>query len=462
MIRIKLTIALLLLINIIFSQEEPTDSITFTGKSPYEYILLDTTPQPEKIVYKPIIGVGQGFFTFLGDVRDNYYSHPTIGRSAWNFSIYRNLNKYFVLQFNVIRGKLTGNVNTSEKFFNFQTDVLIGGVMLNYNFRHLIKKPQYILPVISIGLESFEFNSKADLYDSQGRFYYHWSDGTLRDKPENSGNELNSIILQRDYVYETDLRELNLDGLGKYSQVAFAVPIDFGLEYKFSHRIKAKIGVSYHLAFNNNIDNISDKGKGIRKGDKKGDSFLYTYFSLSFDLFSTPKLSNLELHLSDVDFSMIDREDEDGDGVVDLWDECPETPPNVKVDSKGCPLDKDKDGIPDYLDEEPNSPKDAMVNLKGVTYKEEELITLTNPPNSVPIDRFCDYFPSMCPDVKKNVKKFKKSYEEMPAKFKPVDLNNDGYISIEEINIAIDKFFDMKTNLTIEDIYELNDYFFDQ
>ncbi len=169
----------------------------------------------------------------------------------------------------------------------------------------------------------------------------------------------------------------------------------------------------------------------------------------------------MERHLSDVDFATLDLEDEDGDGIVDLWDECPGSPLNVKVNSKGCPVDSDNDGIPDYRDDEPNSAKGAMVNLRGVTYTEEELIAKAESPKAVSVDKLCDHFPSLCPDEKK-VKKFKRSYEEMPAKFKFVDLNNDNYISIEEINIAIDKFFDMQTNLTIEDIYELNDYFFDQ
>jgi len=459
---IGFTLSFLIMAVSVLCQEEPIDSSLFQGKSPYEYILLDTTPQPEKIVYKPIIGLGRGFFTFLGDVRDNYYAHPTVGRGAWNFFVTRTLNKYFDIRFNVIYGKMSGNVKKPDTFLNFQTDALIGGALLQYNFRHLIKKPSYLLPTLSLGIESFEFNSKADMYDAQGRYYYYWSDGTIRNKPENQGNELNTILLNRDYVYETDLRELDLDGLGKYPQVAFAFPIDFALEYRFTHRVKAKVGFSYHLTFNNNIDNINDKGEGLRKGNKKGDNFIFTYFALTYDLFSPPKLSPLESHLRDVDFDLLDKEDEDGDGVIDLWDECIGTPIGVKVNSKGCPYDKDNDGIPDYRDDEPESKKNAIVNLRGVTYKEEELIAMSSELKAaVPSDRLCDYFPSMCPEQSK-VKKFKKSFAEMPAKFKPVDLNNDGYISIEEINIAIDKFFDMKTNLTIEDIYELNDYFFDQ
>lgn len=451
----------LLISMVLFSQEEPIDSSLFKGPSPYEYILLDTTPQAEKLVYKPILGLGRGMFTFLGDVRDNYYAHPTVGRGAWLFTISRTINRYFDLQFNVTYGKLAGNTQTKDRFINFETEALIGGVALQYNFRHLIKKPSRILPLISIGFESFEFNSKADMRDAKGNWYYYWNDGTIRNVPQSEANELNSIILHRDYKYETDLRELNLDGLGKYPQIAFAFPVDVALSYNLTHRLKARVGFTYHFTTNNNIDNISDKGEGNRKGNKKGDNFIFTYFSISYDLFSPPRLTPLESHFSDVDFSMLDKEDEDGDGVVDLWDECPETPLGVKVNSKGCPLDKDGDGVPDYRDEEIESPKGALVDLKGVSYTEDQLISMSEPPKAVPSNRICDYMPELCPE-KSKVKKFKRSFEEMPAKFKPVDLNNDGYISIEEINIAIDKFFDMQTNLTIEDIYELNDYFFDQ
>lgn len=50
------------------------------------------------------------------------------------------------------------------------------------------------------------------------------------------------------------------------------------------------------------------------------------------------------------------HKDTDGDGVPDIDDECPDTPPGVKVDEHGCPRDRDKDGIPDYLDDCPDNP----------------------------------------------------------------------------------------------------------
>ncbi|MEN8118057.1 MAG: OmpA family protein [Bacteroidota bacterium] len=51
--------------------------------------------------------------------------------------------------------------------------------------------------------------------------------------------------------------------------------------------------------------------------------------------------------------------DGDGDGVKDRKDECPDTPPGVAVDEKGCPIDRDGDGIPDYKDECPDEPGKA-------------------------------------------------------------------------------------------------------
>ncbi|MCX7954240.1 MAG: hypothetical protein N3A01_03505 [Bacteroidales bacterium] len=449
-----------------FNKVQQTDS----KDNPYSYMLPDTSQKELNIVYKPIIHLGHGFFTFLGDVKDNYYLHPAIGRTGWNLGISRTINNFFDIKFNVVLGKLSGNSFTPGKYFNFETNILAGSVLCQYNFKHLtdaLKLKPLVLPQISIGFESFDFDSKADMRDANGYYYYLWSDGTLRNVPESQGNELNSIILHRDYVYETDLRELNLDGLGKYSQIAIAIPIDLGFEYKFTHRLKAKIGISYHLVLNDNIDNISSKGKGLRKGNKSGDSFLYSYFSVSYDLFSQPKLTFIEEHYKDFDISTIDKTDEDSDGIIDLWDECPETPLGVKVDKKGCPLDTDEDGIPDYIDKEINSPKGAMVNLEGIAYKEEELISLTEKISnfkSVNNEDVCLYYPEVCEEQvkKRKVKHFKTFYDEIPQKFKPFDLNNDNIISIEEINIAIDKFFEMSTHLTEDDVYELINLFFNQ
>ena len=447
----------------VFSQGNTGDtSTTNNSDNPYAFLLLDSTSQVFIPAYKPVLGFGRGIFTFFGDVKDNYHSNPLVGRGAWIGTVSRKLNPYLVLNFNVTFGKLTGNAHTQERNLNFQSDVLVGGFSLGYNFKHLIKKPSSIMPFVSVGFESFEFNSKADLYDANGNLYNYWSDGTIRDIPEAQGNELNSVVIQRDYRYETDLRELNLDGLGKYPLISFAVPFEVGFEIEYSNRLSVRFASVYHMTFNNNIDNVSDKGAEGRKGNKFSDKFLFTYVTLHYDLFSPPKQTLLEQHYNDVQFASFDAEDEDNDGVIDLWDESPGTPSGVSVDSKGRPLDKDNDGRPDYEDQEPQSAKNANVDLVGVTYTEERMIAESKTPPAVPMNKLCEYYPSLCKESDSGVKKFKTFYLEIPEKFKPVDLNNDGYISVEELNITIDKFFDFGTNFTLEDLYELNDFFFDQ
>ena len=57
--------------------------------------------------------------------------------------------------------------------------------------------------------------------------------------------------------------------------------------------------------------------------------------------------------------------DDDGDGVRNALDKCPDTPKGVEVDSDGCPIDSDGDGVPDYLDKCPGTPKGTKVDAEG-------------------------------------------------------------------------------------------------
>lgn len=51
--------------------------------------------------------------------------------------------------------------------------------------------------------------------------------------------------------------------------------------------------------------------------------------------------------------------DADGDGVIDRFDKCPNTPLGATVDQNGCPSDEDGDGVLDGLDDCPRTPKEA-------------------------------------------------------------------------------------------------------
>lgn len=60
------------------------------------------------------------------------------------------------------------------------------------------------------------------------------------------------------------------------------------------------------------------------------------------------------------------QEDTDGDGVSDIYDQEPETPEGMEVDSKGRTKDTDEDGIPDSDDMQKNTPMGCDVDNKGV------------------------------------------------------------------------------------------------
>ena len=62
--------------------------------------------------------------------------------------------------------------------------------------------------------------------------------------------------------------------------------------------------------------------------------------------------------------------DTDGDGVLDMWDECPNTPAGVSVTSRGCEIqridaDSDGDRVPDTRDTCPGTPPGVPVSQTG-------------------------------------------------------------------------------------------------
>jgi outer membrane protein OmpA-like peptidoglycan-associated protein len=73
-------------------------------------------------------------------------------------------------------------------------------------------------------------------------------------------------------------------------------------------------------------------------------------------------LVSLGVHLA---FSARAKTDEDGDGVADAADECPDTPRGTVVDVAGCPLDSDDDGVVDGLDRCANTPAGVAVDASG-------------------------------------------------------------------------------------------------
>jgi hypothetical protein len=416
----------------------------------------------ENPVYKPVISLASGIINFHGDVKNNYLN-PVIGNYGlkFNVSTFIDRKRYFKANFLMIYGQISANqrsLDDPERNLNFKTDLVDFGVNMEYSFGHIFKKRENIRPFISFGIENIQFTPKGDLYDAESSSYFYWNDGTIRNISQVESDTKASSVLHRDYTYETDLREREkmLYGLGTYSQNSFSIPVDAGLDFKISERVTCRLGSSLHFTFTDYMDNVSSKGTNVI-GKKGNDFFSYNYFMLRLDLFSQPKVQVIEKLFAEMDYDNIMLDDEDGDFMLDPVDECPGTPYGVAVDTTGCPLDMDDDGIPDYLDEEPDTPKGAWVNEKGRILTEEEFLAkLSNRGNAMNREDVKMYFETVGKGYVRKV------VEEIPEKFRHIDRDNDGYISFDELLKTIDDFFDYKIDLTAQDIYELNNFFFQQ
>lgn len=333
-------------------------------------------PEPLKLKLKPTLGLGAGMFTFYGDVGTNHGSyHPTVSRVGYDLSVSNPLTSYLDISFYALFGQLGANERGLARNLNFESKITTGGIRLSYNFDHILKENRIVSPFVSLGVESFEFLSKTDRFDENGNQYFYWADGSIRNIDETAQNAEQAIEVFRDYTYETDIRELNLDNIVKYSERSWAFPVGVGATFHMSDKLDFKVGTSLHFTLTDFVDGVTSESVGDRAGTAGNDKFLFTSFSINYNLqLGEGPDGPIDGPLTREDSLLIkqyDIDDADGDSVGDFFDSCPDTPADVDVDENGCPLDTDKDGVADYIDEELNSPEGAEVNDEGVAYTDE-------------------------------------------------------------------------------------------
>ena len=360
---IKVILLFLILSTISFAQTEetvPSDSISKNTKK----------ASSSEFIFKPSIGLGTGMFSFYGDLYNKHFQAPMLSRIGYDLNFSQKFTDYLQFNFYALFGKLGANERSApnNRNLNFESQIRVGGINLLYNFGNFLPKNRIVSPYITFGVESFEFLSKTDMFDKNGNRYYYWSDGSIRNIDQNAINAGNAIIIHRDYTYESDVREMNLDGFGKYPERSFAIPVGIGAIFKLSDFWDFKIGTTMHFTFTDYIDGVSNKSIGNRIGNKNNDNFMMSSFSVHYNFGKKEKNGkgmDDEL-LKEVDYFALDLSDFDNDNVPDYKDTCQGTPPGIAVDEKGCPIDDDNDGIPNFKDKELNSPKNAFVDVNGV------------------------------------------------------------------------------------------------
>ncbi|NNE30621.1 MAG: hypothetical protein HKN16_13360, partial [Saprospiraceae bacterium] len=91
---------------------------------------------------------------------------------------------------------------------------------------------------------------------------------------------------------------------------------------------------------------------------------------------------------------IFDDSDSDGDGVLDMVDQEPDTPEGYPVDTRGNSLDSDGDGLVDGMDEEPYSPPGYEVDSKGIAQVPQPNILNENDVNKIIDGRLANWTPS--------------------------------------------------------------------
>ena len=331
----------------------------------------------DEFIFKPQVSLGTGMLTFYGDIGSNHQGyHPMVSRLATTLRLINPLNDFLDLGFYVLFGQISANERTLTRNLNFNSNITTGGVTINYNFNQFLRKGRNVEPYIHVGLESIEFLSKTDLQDANGNTYHYWSDGSIKDLAENDPNADNAIDLVRDYTYESDIREQNFDGFGKYQERTLGLPLELGANFHVGNKLKFRVGTAVHFTFTDLIDGVTNESVGNRIGDARNDKLLYTHIAMSYD-FNIKSKKKPKFDIIDEDSEQYYREDtidSDGDMVVDHMDRCANTPPGVVVDELGCPLDDDLDGVANSFDDELLSMEGALVDMKGVTMTDDQHI----------------------------------------------------------------------------------------
>ena len=329
------------------------------------------------INFKPTLGVGAGMFSFYGDVGSNHQDYSgLLGRTGFELRASTPITPWLEGSLYALHGRLGVNERSTTRNLNFDSRITIGGFQFRYNFLQLLNPKRQVEPYVSLGFESVEFLTKTDQRDAYGRNYNYWSDGTIRDLPESAPNAIDAVVIQRDYTYESDVREQDIDGFGKYPERTWAVPVGAGARMDIGSGFDLRIGATMHFTLSDLVDGVTDESTENRQGKVGNDRFLYSSFSIGYTIpmerkARKPKMTPLNNEQLDL---IVLNDDEDGDGVPDFRDLCAHTPTGAVVNVDGCPLDGDGDGVPDGLDDEPATAAGAPVDSRGVTISDEAFL----------------------------------------------------------------------------------------
>jgi hypothetical protein len=207
-------------------------------------------------IHAPFFSAGISTFSGLTDVNSHLFGGSNF-RIGYHVKFELRINDWFGAGLTGSFGKLYGQDCTIGLNRNFQTNLLNGslyGAIYFANDQWMSRKAP-LQPYLSIGFSYFQFDPYSDLPDKNNSIYHYWSDETIRDKDEASGNFL-TPQLTRDYVNETRLT----DSSDNYARYSFAVPLIIGGRFAITGSFGAEVYFTCNIAFTDRIDHYTSGG----------------------------------------------------------------------------------------------------------------------------------------------------------------------------------------------------------
>lgn len=421
---------------------------------------LFASPGKEDKLVPPVIGVGPGILFYKGDISSNGLSESILSQAGLQFDLQVITKTRISVSAFLMAGKASANSYDYTKPLNFESTVISTGLQARYDFLFKKKPNAIVIPFIAAGVEHIYFKSNTDLLDAQGRAYNYWSDGTIRSEAEGSLNAPNAVLLYRDFVYETNVRDADLNGLGDYRENGLAFPFSAGVRMQLSERSSIHFTGTYHLLQTDLIDGVTKQGTRERQGDGKNDRLIFTCVQFRYDLAQNRRKKD---DASAVDFKVLEKEDADKDGVPDVKDAITETGAK-NVDEQGRPIDSDGDDIPDFRDKEPRTKSGAIVNEDGMEITPKMIEEQLKRDSVAALPAVVEYvknYDRLNTTGTKNAQG-KSTPKVIPMRYRFVDTNKDGFISPPEIGKATEDFMAGKSPLESKDFYKMIDYYFKQ
>lgn len=295
----------------------------------------DPEPEPEpKVSFFAMkrylqIGASTGMMQLFAEL-DNDINPPFTDRLGAGLQINYGITPSMTIGFAFVSGSMFGQIRSTAESplftnLNVRTTVFVPQIRLGYHFAGHFRNhtPGVFQPWLFSGVGLAFFNPLGDITNDQGVPYHYWGDGTIRDLPETPDNQGKAGFMNRDYFYETVLRDADFDGLGPFPRATLAIPVGVGFDINLNQSFSLSIGASFHYTFTDHLDNITPKSGALNPtraiGKKGNDSFLVFHAGISFKHYEFKPIARGDLNVPPASTLPLDFRpfDLNGNGEID-------------------------------------------------------------------------------------------------------------------------------------------------